>query len=142
MTSLASISALRQLLAALARVRGDKTVILISGGWPLDEREEHLAHVAPSRRSGGGARDAVLGLRADVAFSADRRMMTSTPLADNYLHSGPLETLAAHDRRQDRIRAEVGAEAVFERLGRELAGYYRIGIEKDPSDGPTARAGA
>ena len=32
------------------------------------------------------------------------------------------------------FRAEVGAEAVFERLGRELAGYYRIGIEKDASD--------
>jgi tetratricopeptide (TPR) repeat protein len=31
-------------------------------------------------------------------------------------------------------RAEVNAEAAFERLGRELAGYYRIGVEKDPSD--------
>ena len=29
------------------------------------------------------------------------------------------------------FRAEVGAEAVFERLGRELSGYYRIGVEKD-----------
>ena len=40
MTSQASINSLRQLLAALERVRGDKTVILISGGWPLDEREQ------------------------------------------------------------------------------------------------------
>jgi VWFA-related protein len=40
MTSLASLAALRQTLAALGRVRGDKTVILISGGWPMDEREE------------------------------------------------------------------------------------------------------
>ena len=31
---------MRQTLAQLANVRGDKTVILISGGWPLDERDE------------------------------------------------------------------------------------------------------
>ena len=38
--SLTSVSAMRQTLAQLANVRGDKTVILISGGWPLDERDE------------------------------------------------------------------------------------------------------
>ena len=58
------------------------------------------------------------------AFSADRRSITSTPLADTYLHSGPLETLAAMTGGGS-FRAEVGAEAIFERLGRELAGYYR-----------------
>ena len=36
------------------------------------------------------------------------------------------------------FRAEVGAEGAFERLGRELSGYYRIGVEKDPADA-TAR---
>jgi len=40
MNSQASLSVLRQYLAALGRVHGDKTVILISGGWPLDERDE------------------------------------------------------------------------------------------------------
>ena len=33
------------------------------------------------------------------------------------------------------FRAEVNADGVFERLGRELSGYYRIGIEKEPADG-------
>ena len=32
------------------------------------------------------------------------------------------------------FRAEVGADGVFDRLRRELGGYYRIGIEKDRSD--------
>ena len=41
MTSLASLGSLRYALAALERVRGDKTVILLSGGWPLEEREQH-----------------------------------------------------------------------------------------------------
>ena len=30
-------------------------------------------------------------------------------------------------------RAEVGADAVFERLSRELSGFYRLGVEKDAS---------
>jgi len=60
--------------------------------------------------------------------------MTSTPLADTYLHSGTARNTGRHDRRGS-YRAEVGAEAVFERIGREMAGYYRVGIEKDPSDG-------
>jgi tetratricopeptide (TPR) repeat protein len=32
------------------------------------------------------------------------------------------------------FRAEVNAEAAFDRLGRELSGYYRIGVERDPAD--------
>ena len=39
-TSMSSITAMRQVLAALARVPGDKTVVLISGGWPLNDNEE------------------------------------------------------------------------------------------------------
>ena len=35
----------------------------------------------------------------------------------------------------ERFRAEVNAEGAFERLGRELAGFYRIGIEKEPAYG-------
>jgi hypothetical protein len=32
------------------------------------------------------------------------------------------------------FRAEVSAEGAFERLTRELSGYYRIGVEREPSD--------
>ena len=39
------------------------------------------------------------------------------------------------------FRAEVNAEAAFERLGRELSGYYRIGVEKDPADRTAKAAG-
>ena len=133
MNSLASISALRQFLGMLGRVAGDKTVILISGGWPLDERDE-ISLVSTVAAEAAAARATVFSIFVPTpAFSADRRTMTSTPLADNYLYSGPLETLAAMTGGGS-FRAEVAAEAAFERLGRELAGYYRIGIEKDPAD--------
>jgi VWFA-related protein len=133
MNSLASISALRQFLSLLARVRGDKTIILISGGWPLDERDE-LSTISAVASDAAAARATIFSVFVPTSsFTADRRVMTSTPLADNYLHSAPLETLAAMTGGGS-FRAEVGAEAVFERLAAEMAGYYRIGIEKDPSD--------
>ncbi len=133
MTSWTSISALRQSLAALAQVRGDKTVILISGGWPMDDREE-MSTLNMVASEAAAARATIHTIYVPTAtFSADRRMMTSTPLADSYLHSGPLETLAAMTGGGS-FRAEVGADAAFERLGRELSGFYRIAIERDPSD--------
>ena len=133
MNSLASISSLRQFLSLLSHVRGDKTIILISGGWPLDERDE-LSLVSTVASEAAAARATVFSVYVPTSsFSADRRVMTSTPLADNYLHSGPLETLASMTGGGS-FRAEVGAEAVFERLAGEMAGYYRVGIEKDPTD--------
>jgi VWFA-related protein len=133
MNSLASIGVLRQFLGMLGQVRGDKTVILISGGWPLDEREQMstLSTVA-SDAAAAGARIFSIYVPTST-FSADRRLMTSTPLADSYLHSGPLETLAAMTGGSS-FRAEIGAEAAFERIGREMSGYYRLAIEKEPSD--------
>lgn len=133
MTSLSSLTALRQILATLGRVRGDKTVILISGGWPLDEREETSA-LAPIAAEAAAARVTLFTLFVPATtFGADRRAMSSTPARDQYLHSGPLDMLAGMTG-GGAFRAEVNAEAAFERLGRELAGYYRIGVEKDPSD--------
>ena len=60
-------------------------------------------------------------------------MITTTPANDSYLHSGPLDTLASMTGGAS-YRAEVGAEAVFDRLGRELSGFYRLGVEKDATD--------
>jgi len=131
--SQASISALRQFFSGLARVRGDKTVVLISGGWPMDDRDQ-LSIVSTVASEAAAARATVFSVFVPPAlFAADRRMLTSTPVSDSYIYSGPLETLAAMSG-GGTYRAEVNAESVFERLGRELAGYYRIGIEKDPGD--------
>jgi VWFA-related protein len=133
MTSLASIAALRQLLGTLAQVHGDKTVILISGGWPLDERDETSA-IAPLAADAAAARATLYTLFVPRSmFSADRRVMNWTPARDQYLHSGPLENLAGMTGGGS-FRAEVSAEAAFDRLTRELSGYYRIGVEKDPAD--------
>jgi VWFA-related protein len=136
MTSLSSIAALRQILSALGRVRGDKTVILISGGWPMDEREE-MSVITTVAAEAAAARATVYTVFVPAAmFSADRRGLSSTPARDQYMRSGPLETLAGMTG-GGTFRTDVNAETTFQRISRELSGYYRIGVEKDPLDGGT-----
>ena len=58
----------------LGQVHGDKTVILISGGWPLDDRDE----VSTLSVVAGEARLPALGIFTiyvpTSTFSADRRV--------------------------------------------------------------------
>lgn len=132
-TSLTSLAALRQVLTALSRVPGDKTVILVSGGWPLEMREE-TSVLSTVAADAAAARATVFTFFVPgPMFSADRRTVSSMPLRDTNLHLSPLETLAGMTGGGS-FRADVGAEGAFERLGRELSGYYRIGVEKEPTD--------
>jgi len=132
-TSLSSLTTLRQILGALSRVNGDKTIVLISGGWPLDDRDQ-VSLISTVAADAAAARATLFTVFVPTStFSVTQRMMSSTPQADQYLYSGPLETLAGMTG-GGTYRAEVGAEGAFERLGRELAGYYRIGVEKTPAD--------
>jgi hypothetical protein len=65
--------------------------------------------------------------------SADRRIMSISPARDQYLQWGPLDTLASMTGGSS-VRAEVGAEIAFDRLARELMGYYRLGVQKELGD--------
>jgi VWFA-related protein len=133
MTSQTSVNSFRQLLSALERVRGDKTIILISGGWPLDDREQHTLMSTVASEAAAARATLYTLFVPGSAGSASRRMMSATPANDSYLQSSPLDTLASMTGGSS-FRAEVGADAVFARLSRELSGFYRIGVEKDASD--------
>jgi len=133
MTSLSSIAALRQVLSNLAKVQGDKSVVLISGGWPLDEREE-VSTMTTVAAEAAAARVTFFSVFVPGStFSAERRGMSTTPSRDQYVKLGPLETVSGMTGGSS-YRAEVNAESTFDRLGRELGGYYRIGVEKSPTD--------
>ena len=60
--------AMRQILSALGRVQGDKTVILISGGWPMDEREEMSVHSTSSNGNTATTLPALYRFIANVAI--------------------------------------------------------------------------
>jgi VWFA-related protein len=133
MTSQSSIAALRQVITGLAKVQGDKSVILISGGWPLDEREE-ISMMSTVAAEAAAARITFFSIYVPGStYSADRRGVSMTPTRDQYVRLGPLETVSGMTGGAS-YRAEVNAESTFDRLGRELGGYYRIGVEKSPTD--------
>jgi hypothetical protein len=133
MTAQTSVASLRQVLSTLQRVQGDKTVILISGGWPLDERDETTLMESVAADA-AAARATLFTVFVPMSTSsADRRMMSLSPSRDQYIQWGPLDTLASMTGGGS-VRAEVGAEIAFDRLARELAGFYRLGVEKDPAD--------
>jgi VWFA-related protein len=131
--SLSSVSALRQLFSTLRNVSGDKTVVLISGGWPLDDNEQTslLNSVADDAAAARATLLTVFVPRSTI--SASRRSMSHTPLSDRDLHLWPLETLASMTGGES-FRADAAPEATFERMGRALAGYYRIGVERNATD--------
>ena len=133
MTSLSSLAALRQVLDTLGRVNGDKTVILISGGWPLDQHDE-VSTLTPLAAAAAAARVTLFPIFVPRnRFSASQQSMSSTPVQDHSIQSGPLQTLASMTGGEF-LRAEVSAESMFERLAREMEGYYRVGVEKTAGD--------
>ena len=129
MNSLSSIAALRQVLARLAYVRGDKTVVFISGGMPLDERDD-LMLLSSVAKEAIDARATFFSVFLPASFnSAARTRLVSRSGLDEQIYRWPLETLADLTGGSS-FRADVGAAAAFNRLGRELSGYYRLGIER------------
>ena len=132
-TSIASMTSLRNVLAELKKVPGEKTLVLISGGWPLDVRETS-SELAPLASAAADARVTVFTLfSANADNSADRRTVSAAPLADMAIRRWPLQTLAGMTGGGS-YRVDAGAGAVFDRLGRELSGFYRISVEQDPRD--------
>ena len=131
--SLASLSALRAAIKELGRFPGDKTAVLVSGGWPMDHRDEVslLLNVAAEAAA---ARVTLFTMFVPMPLvSVDRRAVSFSPIGDASLYSGPLENLASMTGGTS-YRVEVGAEAAFDQITRELAAYYRLGIERDPAD--------
>lgn len=133
-TSLSSLTALRQQLNQLRRVQGDKTVVLISGGWPLEQSEE-TAVVDTVAAEAAQARATIFSVFVPrLSVNAEsRRSISSTPLIDQSIHYWPLETLASKTGGRS-FRVGVGAEGIFDRLAREVSGYYRLGVEKKAGD--------
>jgi VWFA-related protein len=136
-TALASMTSMRAVLSELKKVPGEKTVVLISGGWPLDPREA-TSEVTPLSDLASQASATVHTLFTwGSEHSAAHRSMSNTPLADHSVRRWPLETLSGMTGGSS-YRVDTGGEHAFERLGRELSAYYRIGVEQDPRDATVA----
>jgi len=131
--ALGSLTSLRNVLRELKKVPGDKSLVLISGGWPLEMRESS-SELVPIAEVAADARVTIFTLfAASSGGGADRGTISTTPLADQAVKRGPLQTISGMTGGTS-YRADIGAGAVFERIARELSGYYRLGVEQDRVD--------
>jgi VWFA-related protein len=132
-TSQATLGALRQMLEDMSRIQGDKAIILISGGWPLSEHEE-MSAISNLASEAAAARATFFTLFVPhTAVAVDRRQMSTTVTRDQLIQSGPLE-MAASMTGGSYYRADVGAEGVFDRIAREMGGFYRLGVQRESAD--------
>lgn len=127
----ASIRAMRNVIGSLAALEGPKSVILVSEGLVLEGL--------------GGEVDDIAALAADVRASLDvllldvpsvdaaTRDRPTTPREDRARQESGLETLAGLAR-GSLHRVPVTADFAFQRIMRQLAGYYLIGVEAATRD--------
>src|SRR4051812_24617969 len=131
--SLASMTTLRTVLRQLQKVPGPKTLVLISGGWPLELRDasSEIAPLADAAADAGATIYTLFAMSSE--HGADRRTISAAPLSDQTVRRWPLEALAGMTGGGS-FRVDVGAGNALDRVGRELSGTYRLGVERDPRD--------
>ncbi|MEQ1911204.1 MAG: VWA domain-containing protein, partial [Vicinamibacterales bacterium] len=123
---------LRDLLTGLRSIDAPKTLILVSQGFFVDggaSRIDVLASLAAA------AQTTIYGLAVDEGAFARRReaLAGTSSSADRLERIRSLENLAAASRGTFLSLSGSGAP-VFERVARELSGYYLLGVESDPAD--------
>ena len=122
---------LRDLLTGLRSIDAPKTLILVSQGFYIDggaSRIDALASLAAA------AQTTIYGLAVDEGPLVRRRASVSGPsTADRLERTRSLENLASASRGTFLSLTGNGAP-VFERVARELSGYYLLGVESEPAD--------
>jgi VWFA-related protein len=125
-----SMKGLGILMQSLQQIEGPKTVVLITEGL-RSERIDELRSVANAAAS---ARVAFFAIHIDETGLPDvsRTDPAPTLLEDSSLTTRDLYRLATLTR--GAVFSTVGSAAPFERIAREISGYYLVGFEPQGSD--------
>ena len=126
-----SIAGIEAAISELVPIPGPKTVLLVSEGLPADRPTDDLFSVGGLAAR---ARASVYVLRLNTAaFEAAEQRLSYTSVADAQIQTEGLETLAGLAR--GTVFNVVGAgTGVFDRVAREIAGYYLISFEPTETD--------
>jgi VWFA-related protein len=127
------IQSLRALVRALAVVPGPKHAVLITAGWPLNERE---AATEMSSLAADAARANVTIHTFSTpswALAASRSKPNLRPLQDQNLLLSSAETLSGMTGGRA-VRLATSADVPFKQLDAALSGYYRLGVRALPED--------
>jgi VWFA-related protein len=125
-----SMKGLGFLMQSLQQIEGPKTVVLITEGL-RSERIDELRAVA---NAAAAARVAFFGIHIDETGMPDASRADAAPtvLEDSSLTTSDLYRLASLTR--GAVFGTVGSAAPFERIAREISGYYLVGFEPQGSD--------
>jgi VWFA-related protein len=123
-----SLSGLAALFTALGAVEGPKTAVLITEGLGLESTPE-ISDIAAKAAAANVSLYTLLleGPRSDASRSHPES------LEDIDLQRRGIDLLASYARGTV-FRVAAGADAAFERLARELSGYYLLSFEPEPGD--------
>ena len=127
-----STRAIESLITALASVEGPKSLVLISTGLLINDQSEIEALI----RTAEGSRTSVyvLAVPPDLEDAPlDRKVSTQGPTTseDRRLRTEGLTAISTPGGLYNVVGT---GDAVFDRLGSELAAYYLLGVESRPGD--------
>ena len=127
-----SVRALGALLGGLQEIDGPKTLLLISEGLISEVQPSAVVNLAATAAA---ARVTIHALLIDSAIYHDASVFGSSPTLtrDRTLREQGLRWLS-WQAGGGLFRVLGTSDAVFQRLGRELSGYYLLGVETDPRD--------
>ena len=127
-----SVGALGALLGGLQEIDGPKTLLLISEGLIAEVQPSAVADLAATAAA---ARVTIHALLIDSAIYHDASVFGNSPtlFRDNALREQGLRELS-WEAGGGLFRVLGMSDGVFQRLGRELSGYYLLGVETDPRD--------
>jgi VWFA-related protein len=126
--SVVSLRALQALFGALGNFEGPKSVVLISEGLV----SESTADYEELARTAGASQVTLYTLQLEPgADASNARALDDSE--DRLLHNSGLQALATLARGAT-FRVGGAGVGVFERIARELTGYYLLGIEPEAGD--------
>jgi VWFA-related protein len=126
-----SLSALEALVESLATIEGPKTLVLLSEGLVADPRLLDFAELAAAAQA---ARVSIYVLHMEQPlFEAAQARVSPTFLQDQQVRGDGLGRLAGSAR--GAMFRLVGSDPrPFERIRREIEGYYLLAFEPQPTD--------
>jgi VWFA-related protein len=127
------LDGLRGVLRALAALAGPKHLILVSSGWPIEERRAVARMVEIAEEAARSNVTIHVFTAAEWAMSAALKRVSPRPGADERMLLSSVETLAGYTGGRA-VRPVGNGEAAFKSLSGGLAGYYRLAVEPAPED--------
>jgi VWFA-related protein len=133
--SRASLNALRGLLNALRAIEGPKTLVLVAEGLGTEDiKRGNISDIRDLATAAANAHVSIYILQLDPSpVDVTQQRIIASEGEDRNAHRNGLDVLAGMSRGTV-FRVVAGADYAFERIGRELSGYYLLGFEPEEGD--------